>query len=151
INASVDGGADDFDAVLFVGLHSDVIAAKAHEGDAFPGAAELAIGDAAFGAGSPEVRAGDSGEKRSGQHGAEEFAAGEAVRFGFEGGMSKAIHGEFLPEDVQGRRPRQKTQVPLGETWRGGSGYAAQFFEDRRARAGIGLAIVEQLVSPVRA
>jgi hypothetical protein len=63
IDAAVECGADDFDAVLFVGLHADVIAAKAYDRDAFAGAAEFAIGDAVFGAGGPEIGSGDAGQE----------------------------------------------------------------------------------------
>ncbi len=62
IDATVEGGADDFDAVLFVGLHADVIATEANNGDALAGAAEFAIGNAVFGAGGPKLPASNASE-----------------------------------------------------------------------------------------
>src|SRR5258706_7557576 len=63
IDATVEGRADDFDALLFVGLHADVIAAETDEGNALAGTAELAIGNAVLSAGGQKVTAGNAGQE----------------------------------------------------------------------------------------
>src|SRR6266436_819390 len=63
VDATVESGADDLDAFLFVGLHAKVIAPEANNRDPLAAAAELAIGNAVFGAGGPEFSAGDAGQE----------------------------------------------------------------------------------------
>ena len=81
-DAAVDGGADEADALLGIGLLADVEAAEADGGDAFAGAAELAIdhvgGFGAAGGSGPEGVSGGAGNRGgggSGGGGAEEITA----------------------------------------------------------------------------
>ena len=48
-DAAVEGGADDADALLLIGLHAEVVAAEADHGDFLAGAAERARGNGGFG------------------------------------------------------------------------------------------------------
>src|SRR6266403_1182737 len=68
VDAAIERGADDADALLFVGLDTEMPAAEADDRDAFAAAAELAIGNAVFGAGGPEFSASDAGQEGRGQH-----------------------------------------------------------------------------------
>src|ERR1700682_6076878 len=61
VDTAVECGADDADAFLFVGLNTEMPAAQANNRDTFAAAAELAIGNAVFGAGGPEFSAGAAG------------------------------------------------------------------------------------------
>jgi hypothetical protein len=82
VDAAIEGGADDLDALGFEELGADVIAAEPDAGDALAGGTESAVGDAAVRGVGSACGGAEAGGERGGGGRFEEGAAGEG-----EGGL----------------------------------------------------------------
>ena len=74
VDAAVERGADDANALLFVGRNAYVVAAESHQRDAFSRAAQVAIRDVVLLACRQKLGTGQAGDKRGANHSSQELS-----------------------------------------------------------------------------